>query len=115
MSRLFASLYLDEDVSIVIAEILRSRGFDVATVRDRGKLGLHDEQQLRLASSENRVLVTHNRVDFERLATEWFSRQETHSGIVVATRRQPGEVSRRLLELLDRFTADEWRNQILYI
>ena len=38
MNRIFASLYLDEDVSVLLADIIRSKGFEVATVRDVGQL-----------------------------------------------------------------------------
>ena len=31
MSRLFIALYLDEDVDVLIAQLLRARGFVVAT------------------------------------------------------------------------------------
>lgn len=35
-----AALYCDEDVSVVLAAMLRARGFRVATARDSGHLGL---------------------------------------------------------------------------
>jgi len=41
-----APLYLDEDVSVVVATILQARGFDVVTTRDLGKLGRTDAEQL---------------------------------------------------------------------
>jgi hypothetical protein len=34
--KLFAELYLDEDVSVLVAALLRARGFDVITARDEG-------------------------------------------------------------------------------
>lgn len=42
MSKLFAALYLDEDVDILIADLVRARGFSVMTTRDAGKLGAAD-------------------------------------------------------------------------
>ena len=47
--KLFASLYLDEDVSILVADILRARGFDVITTRDEKMLGRDDAEQLEKA------------------------------------------------------------------
>ena len=38
--KLFASLYLDEDASVLIADILRARGFDVTTARNEKMLVL---------------------------------------------------------------------------
>ncbi len=65
--KLFASLYLDEDVSILIADILRARGFDVITVRDENMLGRNDTEQLQKAISLQRCLFTHNRIHYEEL------------------------------------------------
>ncbi len=36
MSSLFIRLYLDEDVNVLIADLLKAKGFDVLTVRDAG-------------------------------------------------------------------------------
>ena len=56
-------LYLDEDVSVVVAAILAARGFMAATVRDSKQLGRSDSEQLAYAAGSNSVLVTHNQVD----------------------------------------------------
>jgi hypothetical protein len=41
-----APLYLDEDVSVLVATILQARGLDAVTTRDVGKLGRTDAEQL---------------------------------------------------------------------
>ena len=38
-----------------------------------------------------------------------------HAGIIVATRRAPHELAGRIVMLLSTLTADEIRNQLLYI
>lgn len=63
--KLFASLYLDEDFSVLIAALLKAQGFDVTTARDEGMLGESDPKQLEYASAHERCIVTHNRVHFE--------------------------------------------------
>ena len=112
---LFADLYLDEDVDILVAEILRSRGFDVLTTLDTRRLGSADSDQLEYAAGHGRALVTHNRVDFERLARRYFEDAAPHSGIIVAVRRQHHELSMRLLRLLNQVSRDEMQNQIAYV
>lgn len=62
-----AALYTDEDMSALVATILRSRGLDVTTVPEQASLGKTDREQLDFATSMGRCLLTHNRVDFERL------------------------------------------------
>ena len=115
MDRLFIELYLDEDVSVLLADLLQARGFAVATTQEAGQVGRTDLEQLAYAVSQQRTLVTHNRADFERLALEYFSSGITHYGIIVAVRRPIHEIAKRLLTILDQVTADEMMNQIRYI
>ncbi len=63
----FAALYTDEDMSALVATLLKSRGLDITTVPEQGTLGRTDQEQLEFATSLGRCILTHNRVDFERL------------------------------------------------
>ncbi|MDY6804812.1 MAG: DUF5615 family PIN-like protein [Cyanobacteriota bacterium] len=89
MKRLFIELYLDEDADILIAELLRSYGYVAITARDAGQLQKSDEEQLQYAVSQGKALLTHNRVDFEQLARQYFISGENHYGIIFAVRRSP--------------------------
>ena len=115
MNSLFASLYLDEDVSILLADIIRARGFDVVTTRDAGQLGGTDADQLSYAVMNQSVMVTHNRADFEVLHQSYLAENRTHWGIIIAVRRPPYQVGVRLLRILDSVTADEFQNQLVYV
>ena len=42
MKRLFIELYLDEDVGVLVADLMRSHGFDAVTAREAGQLGKGD-------------------------------------------------------------------------
>lgn len=114
-ARLFAHCYLDEDVHVTVAEIMRGHGYVVTTARDEEMLGASDSEQLAFAVSRERVLVTHNRVDFENLAYRYFEEGWPHWGIICAMRRAPRPLARRLISLLENRTADEFKNQLLYI
>jgi predicted nuclease of predicted toxin-antitoxin system len=115
MSNVFIRLYLDEDVNVMIADLLKARGFDSLTVRDVGRLSASDEEQLAYAVSQKRTLVTHNRTDFEELTQIYFNTEQMHYGIIFAVRRPPQEIARRLLVILNQVTADEMENQVRYI
>ncbi len=80
---IFASLYMDEDMSALVARLLRSRGLDVTTVPEQSTLGKTDSEQLEFAASLGRCLVTHNRVDFERLHLQFIEEGREHCGIIV--------------------------------
>lgn len=115
MSKLFIELYLDEDVDVFVAELLLKRGYSAITVRDVGKLGLEDSQQLAYAISQERAFLTHNRDDFKKLALDYYQNQRTHYGIIIAVRRTPYEVVKKLAQLLNEVTSDEFKNQVRYL
>lgn len=52
MSQIFIELYLDEDVSVRLADLLRARGFVVNTTLEAGNLGCADREQLEYALEE---------------------------------------------------------------
>ena len=114
MTRLFAEVYLDEDVSVVVGDMLEARGFSVVTTRDAGRLGATDIEQLEYASIHGKTLVTHNRVDFEELHKRYLEEGRESLGIIVLGRRRPGALVASLLKLLNQLTADEFRNQLFY-
>jgi hypothetical protein len=115
VSGLFIELYLDEDVDVVVAELLRARGFVVVTTQEARQVGSADEQQLAFAASHSKTILTHNRVDFEVLARQYINRGQTHYGVIIASRRKPNEIARRLLIILNQVTADEMKDQVRYI
>lgn len=112
---LFARLYLDEDVSVLVADLVGARGFDVTTTRDEDQLGNSDKAQLEFARENQRALVTHNRPDFEQLVQASFESGDTHWGVIIARRRPPSALAKRLAVLLNTRTAGELQNQVVYI
>jgi hypothetical protein len=115
MNQLFMQLYLDEDVDVLIADLIQARGFTVNTTQEAAHIGSSDGEQLAHAVNVQSTFLTHNRVDFEALAEEYFAISREHYGIIIAVRRSPYEIVRRLLVIMNEFTADEMKNQIRYI
>ena len=115
MSQLFATLYLDEDVDVLVATLLKSRGWDSITTRDAGMSGKTDPDQLAYAAANGLTLVTHNRDDFLKLADKYPFAGMSHAGIIIAVRRHPYELTKRLASLLDQVSAEEFVNQVFYI
>ncbi len=108
-------LYLDEDVNVLVADLLRWRGFDVITARDTSQLHATDAEQFAYAVSQGRMLVTHNRTNFEELVQSYFDAGRIHYGIIFAVRRSPQESTQGLLVILNQVTSDEMQNQVRYI
>ncbi len=115
MSGLFIELYLDEDVSVLVADLLHGRGFVAITTRDEGQLQNSDAEQLAYAVRQRKTLLTHNRADFEALAQAYRDGDKKHYGIILVEHHSPYELVRRLMRILNHITADEMENQVRYI
>jgi len=79
------------------------------------KAGASDPLQLQYAAERGYAILTHNRTDFEELAAEYFAAGKNHCGIVILADNSPQEIARRMISILNDFTADEMINQIIYI
>lgn len=108
------ALYTDEDMSALVATLLKSRGLDVTTVPEQATLGKTDSEQLKIATSLGRCLATHNRVDFERLHLQYINENKQHSGIIIVPQKNAYEVARRIGILVSALTVKEINNQLLY-
>lgn len=115
MNSLFICLYLDEDVNVLVADLLRARDFNVITTRDARQLHTTDAEQLAYAVSQARTLVTHNRTDFEELVQSYFDSGQMHYGVIFAVRRSPQVIAQRLRVILNHVTADEMHDRVRYI
>lgn len=110
-------LYLDEDSQDQsLLRALRSRQVDVTTVNETQTEGLIDEEQLRLATTQNRVLYSHNIGDFCQLHTEFLIGEESHAGIALISQDYSvGEQVKVIMELTANKTAEEMVNQLEFL
>lgn len=115
MSSVFAKVYLDEDVDLIVGDMLRSHGFYVRSTQDASRKGKLDSDQLAYAVEHGLVIITHNRVDYEAIAVEYYESGRTHAGIIISVQRTAKEITRRALLVLNRFTTEEMKNQLYYI
>ena len=65
-----------------------------------------DEEQLRAAATDGRILVTFNRDDFIRLTIEAFQTTAAHAGVLVVPRSLPNHQPERLAHSLRRWKQD---------
>ena len=63
-------LYLDENLSPRLAEMLRARGLEVVSAYEVGNAELDDRAQLAYATREGRAIVTCDIPDFTVLAAD---------------------------------------------
>ncbi len=108
-------LYLDEHISPRIAIQLRKYGFDAITLHERGMLSEDDREQLSVAASEQRAIVTCNFSDYVSLDEEYAAVGRQHWGVILTTEEPTGVLIRRLLRLLNALSADELKNQVRWL
>jgi predicted nuclease of predicted toxin-antitoxin system len=116
--RLFVSLYTDEDVTSDLAPALRRRGYLAQGTVEAGNGSLSDGAQLAYATKSGMAILTYNIQDFVPLPQAWFLSGREHCGIILSeqfSQHQFGELLRRVLRLLNRWTADELHNQIVFL
>ena len=109
---------MDEDaISHSLVATLRMRGVDVETALDSGLTGGSDEEQLRYATAQGRVLYSFNIKDFYQLHTIFLTQGQSHAGIVLAGQRDfsVGEQMRRLLNLIARKSAEEMKDRVEFL
>ncbi len=106
-------LYLDENVNVLLAALLRARNIEVATALESNMLGKSDEAQLEFATQHRSTIVTHNRVDFESLFRGYAEGGKQHSGIIILMRRNVDEMSKRLSRFA--LSNDSIQDQLWYV
>jgi len=116
--RFLVALYTDEDVTTDLAPALRWRGYTALSTAEVGNTEMSDEAQLTYATEQGMTILTYNAQDFIPLARTWYATGREHAGIILSeqfSRRQFGELLRRVLQLLDSLTADEIYNRIVFL
>lgn len=103
--------YVDEHIAHSVVEGLRRRGINVMTTHEADILGASDEQQLRHALEQQRVMVTKDD-DFLRLHAEGVR----HNGIVfIPPQATIGTIVQGLVLIYHVLDADEMRNHVEFL
>jgi len=111
-------LYLDEDSSDTdLLKALRLRAVDVVSVAEAGMLEQPDEEQVRRAVEQQRVLYTSNRGDFYRIHSDLLRSGGSHAGMILGIQQRfsVSEQLRRLLRLINTLTAEEMKNRVEFL
>lgn len=72
-------LWIDECLSPALVGQAHDRGYEATCTRDRGQLGLPDDELIALAVDQGFAFVTNNHADFRGLCAS----AELHGGLVI--------------------------------
>jgi hypothetical protein len=123
---LFVQLLCDVMIPAELAEALRAQAYDVAEARLLPlEVQQGDEALLEEAARQGRAVVTCNYSDpqsnFCVIHEQWQAQGKEHAGIIlvpqhqVSSRSHRWEVRDRLSKFLNRYPADELRNQLWWL
>ena len=116
--QLFIRIYTDEHITALLPPALRRRGYVAQSCVEANTLGWDDEEHLVYATERGMAFMTSDAPDFIPMAKRWYASKREHAGIIIApefSRRQMGILLRWTLRLLDRLTADELYNNVVYL
>ena len=91
--------FADENIAADTIEFLKKRGLDVTDVYQAGLRGARDDEIVRFAAGENRMILTHD-LDFAEM---YYFRKEPAFGVVVLRIEPqiPADVNEVLRQFLD--------------
>ena len=109
------ALFLDEDVRLLLAEVLRRRGYDVLHTIEAGRQGEDDQAQLEFATAQGRILLTHNVRDHMLLDRQFREENKMHSGILLSDQLPFRELLRRTLKFLNSIEGKEVEGRMIWL
>ncbi len=92
--------YLDEDLSLKIAELLRNDGVDCISAHETEMMQASDLEQLKFSARKKRCLVTRNRDHFIRLTVQFFNDYLPHYGLLIIPYTIPGDRFSQIADML---------------
>jgi predicted nuclease of predicted toxin-antitoxin system len=109
------SLYLDEDVRVLLAEVLRSRGYQATHVLEVKRTGKSDAEQLAYAAKNGMAILTHNIRDYVILDKSYQTAGKNHFGIIISGQIPFNELLRRTLKCLSSNSKESLKNRLIWL
>jgi predicted nuclease of predicted toxin-antitoxin system len=103
----------DENISPALIKAIRKRGFNVKDIKEDGMFGTSDDEILKVANKENRIVISHDK-DFANLIN---NRQLPHKGVILLRfiDQSPNNAIKHFIPLLDSKTKDRFKNNLVVV
>lgn len=101
----------DENIAPRVVKSLRQEKFNVLSVYEEKLSGASDEELLKFAQKEKRIIITHDK-DFGNLIHQPF---QTHGGVILLRLRNqsPQNVINHLIPLLKKVKPSKIKNRLV--
>lgn len=111
-SHMQLNFYADENVPIAVSKGLKRRGINILTVQEVKLLSKNDWEQLKYASQQQRVIITHDS-DFLTLIRK---EKIEHQGILFFTRQVGiGEAVEEIERIWLTYSAEDLQGAVLFL
>lgn len=112
--QILASVYVDECISYLLAELLEKEGWVATSVVREKQLGKSDIEQLLEAKKRKSVFVTSDKKSFLKNI-----QGVSHNGVVIVSRFVPLDaivpLKMQIVRLLNQYTADEFEDTVFFV
>lgn len=108
-------LCLDEDLTDLLARVLRTMGYDVVSAHEIKMEGRSDEEQLIYAIKNKRAILTCNISHFTNLARRCYENKTAHCGIIVMPQLDFKGMLKRVIDFLDNTSSDDLKNRYVWL
>lgn len=103
----------DENIAPKVVKSLRDNGFDVLSIGDDKFYSMDDEEILKLAEKQGRIIITHDK-DFGNLIHQF---HQKHRGVILLRLRDqsPQNIIRNLIPFLKKFKLKKLEDKLIII
>lgn len=108
-------LYLDEDITDLLARVLRTIGYDVVSAHEVNMNRRTDEEQIFYAIKNKRAILTCNISHFTNLARKCYQDNISHYGVIVTPQLNFKEMLKRVINLLDNNSFNDLKDRYIWL
>jgi len=105
---------IDENLPISLKEKLSEKGHDVFDIRETGNLGMTDEEIIKIASNQGRILISANYKHFGNII---MFPPSQYNGIIIVKMPKSSiqEVILRVINVIDSLSEKDIKNSTIII
>ena len=103
----------DENIAPSLIKAIRKNGFNVKDIKEENMFGTGDDEILRIANKENRIVISHDK-DFANLIN---NRKLSHKGVILLRfiDQSPNNAIKHFIPLLNSKTKEKFKNNLVVI